>query len=131
MDWQEIINSVFKVCVIPLLAIAVEALIKFIRLKQQQFVANKDNQLLIKYTNLLTDTITDCVRATNQTYVDALKEQNAFDAEAQKIALQKTYDAVMNILSKEAQAYLSTIYSDLSTYVFNRIESEVGLVKYE
>ena len=35
---------------------------------------------------MLSQTITDCVLATNQTYVDTLKAQGSFDAEAQKIA---------------------------------------------
>ena len=58
-------------------------------------------------------TVTNCVIATNQTYVDALKDKNAFTAEAQKEALQKTYTAIMNILSADAITYLTNATGDL------------------
>jgi hypothetical protein len=35
---------------------------------------------------MLNRTITECVIATNQTYVETLKQQGKFDEEAQKIA---------------------------------------------
>ena len=35
---------------------------------------------------MLSETITKCVVATNQTYVETLKKQGKFDKEAQKIA---------------------------------------------
>lgn len=71
------------------------------------------------------ETITDCVVATNQTYVDALKEQNAFDKEAQEIAFQKTFTAVMDVLSEDAKEYLTHIYGDLTAFITTRIEAEV------
>ena len=41
---------------------------------------------LNKYLKMLSETITKCVIATNQTYVETLKKQGKFDEEAQKIA---------------------------------------------
>jgi hypothetical protein len=35
---------------------------------------------------MLTDTITKCVIATNQTYVETLKKEGKFDLEAQEVA---------------------------------------------
>lgn len=78
---------------------------------------------------LLQDTVISCVIATNQTYVDALKEQGKFDAEAQKIAFQKTYDAVMQILTEDAVKYLNEALGDLDKYVNTMIESQVNLQK--
>jgi hypothetical protein len=75
---------------------------------------------------MLSDTVCDCVVATNQTYVEALKNKNAFDAEAQKVAFEMTYNAVINVLSAEAKDYLTNIYGDLSTYITNMIEAEVN-----
>ena len=42
-----------------------------------------------KYLSMLTETITSCVIATNQTYVEALKKEGKFDLEAQKLRLRK------------------------------------------
>lgn len=78
---------------------------------------------------LLQDTVISCVIATNQTYVDSLKEQGKFDAEAQKAAFQKTYDAVMQILTEDAVKYLNEVLGDLDKYVNTMIESQVNLQK--
>lgn len=78
---------------------------------------------------LLQDTVISCVIATNQTYVDSLKEQGKFDAEAQKIAFQKTYDSVMQILTEDVVKYLNEALGDLDKYVNTMIESQVNLQK--
>ena len=78
---------------------------------------------------MLGETISACVIATNQTYVENLKKDQLFDAEAQKEAFQKTYDAVMAVLTDEAKMYLASIYGDLTTYITNKIEAEVKLNK--
>jgi len=72
---------------------------------------------------MLDETITKCVIATNQTYVDNLKGQNAFTKEAQEEAFKKTYEAVMAILSKDAQEYLTNAVGDLNTYITNSIQA--------
>jgi hypothetical protein len=51
-------------------------------------------------------TISTCVIATNQTYVESLKQQGKFDAEAQKEAFAKTYNAVIAVLSEEVKLYI-------------------------
>ena len=75
---------------------------------------------------MIFDTIIKCVIATNQTYVNSLKEQNAFDAEAQKTAFNKTMNAVLEILSEDAKQYIIETTGDLNTYLTNLIEAEVN-----
>ena len=125
MDWLPILNEIFQVCIIPLLGILTAYIVKFIQVKADEIAVNQDSEIERKYTYLLADTITDCVVATNQTYVDALKEKNAFDEEAQKTAFKMTFDAVMNVLSQEAKEYLGVIYGDLDAYITARIEASV------
>lgn len=78
---------------------------------------------------MLEDTIIQCVLATTQTYVENLKKEGAFDADAQKIAFTKTYTNVMKIFSDEAKEYLTEALGDLEAYVYNRIEANVKLTK--
>jgi hypothetical protein len=66
-----------------------------LRAKGSELKTKTDNEVLAKYIGMLTNTVTDCVIATNQTYVEALKKQGAFDAEAQKVAFDLTYKAVL------------------------------------
>ena len=78
---------------------------------------------------MLDKTITDCVIATNQTYVEALKDKDAFTAEAQKEAFNKTYNAVLAILSDDAKEYLTNAFGDLEAYIKSKIEAEVNMNK--
>jgi ubiquinone biosynthesis protein UbiJ len=98
-------------------------------LKSAEFQAKVENDTADKYIAMLADTITTCVVATNQTYVEALKKDNAFTKEAQQEALQQTLGAIMAVLSEDAKEYLSSIYGDLTAYITTRIEAEVQLNK--
>lgn len=125
MDWMKMLQEIFYVCIIPLLGVLTGYLVSFLKAKGNQMAENADNALASKYIKMLTETICTCVVATNQTYVEALKKEGKFDAEAQKKAFQMTYDAVMSILSKEAKDYLQNIYGDLDTFLTNAIEAQV------
>ena len=125
MEWLVILNEIFQVCIIPLLGVLTAYAVKLIQAKSAEIATKQENAVVSKYITLLSETITDCVIATNQTYVDALKEQNAFDEEAQLNAFKKTYEAVMAVLSEDAKEYLAHVYGDLSAYITARIEAEV------
>lgn len=129
MNYAELIKQIFEVCLFPLLGILTTFLIIFISKKAQEIKAKTNNELYSKYIDMLEQTIINCVIATNQTYVDALKAEGKFDAEAQKIAFQKTYDSVMAILSEDAKSYLNEAIGDLQTYIINQIEAQVNLNK--
>lgn len=120
------IREIIEVCLIPLLGVLVTYLVKYINTKSKELEANTDNELAKKYISLLSSTITNCVIATNQTYVETLKKQGRFDAEAQKEAFNMTLNAVMALLTDEAKQYLSEVYGDLNTYITNQIEATVN-----
>ena len=125
MDWLSILQQIFELCVIPLLGIVTKFAIDYIAQKKEQIKAQTNNELAQKYLDILNDTIAKCVTATNQTYVESLKEQNAFDADAQKEAFIKTYNAVIGTLGDEANKYLPMVIGDLQTYITERIEASV------
>lgn len=129
MNWLEMLYKILEVCVIPLLGVLTVYAVKFIKIKSDEISKKANNETASKYINLLSNTISDCVIATNQTYVEALKKENAFTAEAQKEAFQLTYDAVMSVLSDDAKVYLTSIYGDLTAYITTKIEAEVNLSK--
>ena len=129
MDWMNILEQVFNVVLIPLLGIATTALIIFISAKTKELKEKHKDELFHKYADMLEQTIISCVIATNQTYVEALKKEGKFNAEAQKIAFDKTFSAVITILSDDAYDYLSEAIGDLEEYIINRIEAEVNTCK--
>jgi hypothetical protein len=85
--------------------------------------------MLDKYLDMLDVTITNCVLATAQTYVDAMKKENGFNAKAQTTAFNMTKDAVMQLLTEEAQKYLNSAVGDLELYISQKIEAEVKFNK--
>lgn len=129
MDWLEILQQLFNLVIIPLLGIGTIYVIGLIKTKKQAILEQVDSDIAAKYIGLLEQTIIDCVIATNQTYVNSLKEQGKFDAEAQKVAFEKTYTAVMAILTEDAKVYLGYALGDLEVYVTNKIEATVTQVK--
>ena len=129
MDWLNILQQIFDVCLIPLLGVATSALIVFIKEKMAESKARSDSEITIKYLKLLEKTVIDCINATNQTYVNALKEQGAFDAAAQKQALERTAQAVINILSDDAKKYITNFVGDLETYIKEKIEANIKNTK--
>lgn len=129
MDWMMILSQLFEIVIFPLLAIGTVYLISLIKVKIQELKQRKENELYNKYLTMLETTIIDCVLSTTQTYVEALKKEGKFDADAQKIAFTKTYTNVMAILNKDAKKYLEEAIGDLETYVYNKIEAEVKLTK--
>lgn len=126
MEWMAILQQIFELCIVPLLGIVTAYIVSYIKTKTKELDTTNSNDILIKYVNMLSQTVCDCVIATNQTYVNALKDKNAFTKEAQAIAFKKTYDAVIAILSDDAKEYLTNVYGDLSIYITNMIEAEVN-----
>lgn len=125
----QLLTEIFEVCVIPLLGVLTAFLVKYIKAKSDQLVIQSQNDLLNKYITIAADTITACVIATNQTYVNTLKAQGKFDPEAQKAAFSKTALAVEQILSEEAKSVLTEAFGDLNVYLTTQIEACVNECK--
>lgn len=122
----EIVIQIVEVCVIPLLGILTKYLVDFLSAKRDELKAKTDNETAQKYTDMVYNTVVDCVIATNQTYVDSLKKSGSFDEAAQKEAFNRTMSAVMAILSEDAKEYISEVTGDVNTYLTQLIESEVN-----
>lgn len=123
---QNLINQLFQVCLIPMLGALTTFIVIWIKAKSTELQKKTNNDILNKYVQMATDTITNCVIATNQTYVNSLKEQGKFDEAAQKEAFQRTYQAVLLILSDDAKEYLNNAFGDLNKYLQEKIESTVN-----
>lgn len=129
IDWMSVLEQVIDIFVIPMLGVLTLYLVSLIKAKNEELKKKIEDERYHKYINLLNNTITDCVIATNQTYVEALKKENAFTAEAQKEAFTRTYNAIVAILSEDAKLYLEAALGDLEGYITSKIESNVVTVK--
>jgi hypothetical protein len=129
MGWTEILTEIFKVCIIPLLGVLTGYLVAFIKKKMDAVTKNTESELTKKYLGLLEETVINCVLTTKQTYVDALKNKNAFDADAQKEAFERTYNAVVANLTEESRKYLEQVTADLPQFITEMIEARVAQTK--
>ena len=123
MDVQ-LVAQIFQICIIPLLGILTTFLITWIKSKKDALKQQTDSELAKKYLDMLDNTITDCVIAMNQTYVNSLKQQGKFDSEAQKKAFTDVYNKVIAILGQDAIEYLNSAVGDLNEYISSKIEKE-------
>lgn len=129
MNWLEILKVAFEIVIFPAIVAVAAYFITWLNAKKQELLKKAKNETEAKYIELLDKTITECVLATSQTYVNTLKEEGKFDEAAQKSAFQKTFDAVMAVLTDDAQIYLSEVTKDLTVYITNKIEATVKLTK--
>lgn len=120
------LEQIFELCILPLLVILTKFAVDFLSAKRDELKAKTDSLVADKYIDMIYETIHDCVVATNQTYVNNLKETNAFTKEAQDEAFRKTMEAVLAILSEDAKEYIRETTGDLNTYLTQLIESEVN-----
>lgn len=126
---MELATQICLLCLLPLVGILSAYIIKWLKAKEIEILDKVDNDTADKYISLLFETISDCVSATTQTYVEALKKQGKFNAEAQKIAFAKSYEAVLAVLTDDAKMYLTNIYGDLNAFIATKIEAEVKAQK--
>ena len=87
-----------------------------------------ENTKMAKYEAIIdevTNAVTNAVTYVNQTYVDALKEQNAFGGEETELAFAKAYQATIETLSQDAVDFLTKTYGDISSYLEVAIETTV------
>ena len=124
MDTQ-LIAQIFEICIIPILGVLTTFLISWINSKKEALKQQTNSETIRKYIDMLDSTITDCVIAMNQTYVNSLKLQGKFDTEAQKKAFTDVYNKVIAILGQDAIEYLNSAIGDLNEYITSKIEKEV------
>jgi len=111
--------------------LATAYLVTFLRKKTAQVQAQTENEKAKQYLGEITDAVTTAVTATSQTYVDALKADNAFTKEAQLEALSKAKDTALSILSPAAAQFIVEVYGDLNNYLTAKIEETVRVQKTE
>ena len=125
-----LLQEIFFTCLLPLIGILCSYGIAFMRKKVKEMQDNANNDLFNKYSDMLMGIVETCVIATNQTYVDELKEQGRFGPEEHDIAYHKTFDAIKALLTEEMQKVLTEVYTDLDFYISQLIQEQVNVIKF-
>lgn len=122
MDNQMVLNIIevaINSIIIPLLAWGVKSLVDWLKSKT-------DNALIEKYIDFASGAVDIAVKETTQTYVDSLKKQGKFDAEAQKEAFNKTFNTAKNLLTEMSVDAIEIVYGDVDEWLKSKIESTIA-----
>lgn len=122
MNWSEVVISVVSIIVTALASWGVTELTRLINSKIKD--ANAKEMLSSAVT-----TVSDVVKQVYQTYVEALKGQNAFTAEAQKEALAKALETIEAVLPEKVKAYLTNNFGNMEAWLTTQIEAAIYSLK--
>lgn len=122
---KELISTIVEVILIPAIPIVAAHLVKLFKAKASEAATNCDNTILSALLYEATEAVSTAVTYTAQTYVDSLKVQGKFDAEAQKTALDTALDKAKLLLTQEAQELLAQLYGDVDEWLTVKIEQAV------
>lgn len=88
----------------------------------------KDAQLK-KIVTSLNDLVQTSVKYVYQTYVEALKDKNMFDVEAQSKALEMCLEKINTNMPADVKKWLEENYSDVQEYLKTLIEAALATFK--
>ena len=120
--WMDVLIYVIEVVVGLVVSVGIPYLFSFLRSKAQ-------NEKAQEYIALAQRYLADAVAMVNQTFVDQLKQDGKFDAEAQKEAFQMASDAWLDMMSEEMKQIIIDEVGDFETYVKTEIEARVSYLK--
>lgn len=122
---SEFLTQLLQAIIIAAIPLVGAYLTKFLKQKADQIASEINSAELKALIAQVDDAVSKAVTYTTQTFVDSMKKNGVFDAEAQKEALKKSLDKTMALLSEVAKSALEEIYGDLQDYLTVRIEAEV------
>lgn len=117
-----VLAIIITVIVLPLLTLAGIYLIKFINSK----IGNSTAARLLTEVSTI---VLNAVRSVFQTYVETLKKNGKFDAESQKVALQRAKEIALAQLDDEKKEFITKTFGDLEVWITTQIESSIHLLK--
>lgn len=131
MDIKQGIQDVLYLIITGILPLLITYGILFLKVKIKEQEKKLENDQLVKYIDAATDAIGKAVLTVNQTYVDSLKKQGKFDAEAAQKAKQMAIDKAKALITEESKTAIETLYSDFESYLNDAIEEIVRENKIE
>lgn len=122
---QEIMQIVFSA-----LGVLVTGLVGWLTTYLTKLLSQKiKDKNLANWLTQITEIVLNAVKVTYQVYVEALKDKNMFDAEAQKEALERAYKMVLSQLTDDAKNFIKENYGDIETWIKTQIESAIYTLK--
>lgn len=122
MDWGEISTQL----ILGIVGVIISALGVIVTYLVNKYV---NDAKLKSILNSLNNLVQNSVLEVYQTYVEALKKADSFDAEAQKLALERCLALIKANMPKDIETWLKANYSNIESYLKSLIEAQIGLLK--
>lgn len=122
---QEFLKELFFAVITAAVPVLTAYIVVLIRKVGENAAANTESIQAKTYITEATEAIAAAVAATNQTYVDALKNAGKFDAEAQEEFAKKALTACLQSISPAAQRFIESAYDGIREYLTTRIEAKM------
>ena len=122
MDWAQIGTQV----ILGIIGVLITGLGTLITFLINKYVKNDRLKSILSSLN---ETIRNAVSEVYQTYVEALKHDGMFDADAQKEALGRALEIIKCNLPADVMNWVKENYSDIDAYFKSQIEAVIGLLK--
>lgn len=122
MDWAEIGTQV----IVGIIGVLITGLGTLITVLINKYVKNDKLKTILSSLN---EVVKNAVSEVYQTYVEALKKDGMFNADAQKEALNKALGIIKANLPADVMKWVQDNYSDIDTYFKSLVEAAIGLMK--
>lgn len=125
MTWMDVLISVIDTLVNIVITIGLPYLFTLLKKKldNDEMLANNDK--VKYYMNLAQDYLRDTVMMVKQTFVDSLKKEGRFDADAQAQAFNIAKQTWLDMMSEEMKAIIIKEVGDLDLWVDAKLEKYV------
>ena len=123
MNWQDLLMYIIQTLCGLVITVGIPFIFTLIRKKVKD---EKLERIINRVENLVSKTVI----LVNQTYVDALKEADMFDTEAQKAAFEMCKEKVLEMLNEETITALAETFADYEEWIRTLIEAYVRENKY-
>lgn len=117
-----ILSVVVTAVVVPLISLLGSKLVQWIGTKVK-------DEKAAAFLSKASEIVLNAVKSVFQTYVDSLKKNGSFDAEAQKTALSKATEIIKSQLGTDLTDYIKANYGDLDKWITTQVEATIDTLK--
>lgn len=126
---QEVIKTVLTLLLAAFLSTLLIMLGQWVHKMLQLWKQKVDNEMLKSLIDKLDYIVQKCIDATNQTFVNDIKNGGKLTDAQKKEAFNKTFESIMDMLTQEDIDKIAEQFGDVPTYITNTIEATIGNTK--
>ena len=128
-EWNEILIMFAETLTYLVVACIIPIVVKIIKDKIASDKNLADIDIVFDLIDIASNLVIKCCNVVNQTFVDDLKSQGAFDSDSQKEAFKMCKDMIMSMLNDAAKEAIISVHKDLDAWIDSQIENPVKVLK--